>query len=472
MSSEAPAPRPDGIPVAPPDDVTTTPDPTRNRWMFAAGTLGRDMTFTLQSMFLIFFLTEILDLPDATMWWINGILFAARIFDAFTDIAMGGIVDNTTSRWGPYKPWILFGVVTSAIVTVALFTDFGFRGGAYVAFFAVAYLLWGLTWTTNDIAYWSLLPALSLDRTERERAGALAKIFATIGLFTVVVAIIPVTKALGGDAKAWTLFVVAVVAIMIAFQMVTVLGVTQPRIEVEPQHTSVREVINAVVKNDQLLWAALAMLLFYTGYTTTTAFGTYFFKYAYRDENMYSIFALVLGVSQLIGFAIFPLMRRRFTRRQVYTIATVAITIGYLIFFVAPMNMLPIGVAGILLFVGSASMVLLFMMFMTDSIEYGQWKLGKRSTAVTYALQPFVVKVASAIATAIVGVTLILTGINEANTPDDVTAGGLLGMKVMMMFVPLALILVGYALYLWKYRIDDAFHAKLIDDLRERGELV
>ena len=452
----------------------TSPDAgvTRNRWMFGVGTLGRDMVYTLQSMFLIYFLTEILDLPNATMWWVSAILFGARIFDAFTDIAMGGIVDNTTSRWGPYKPWIVFGALASAIITVLMFTDFGLTGTAFVIAFAIIYLLWGLAWTTNDISYWALLPALSLDPKEREKTGALAKIFATIGLFTVVVAIIPVTNMLGGDAPAWTTFVLAVVLVMLAFQAITVFGIREPRIVAKDQHTTAREIVAAVVKNDQLLWTALTMGLFYTGYTTTTAFGTYFFKYAYGDENMYSIFALVLGVSQLVGFAIFPLLRKRLTRRQLYTIATAAITVGYLIFFVAPMNMAPIGVAGVLLFVGSAAMVLLFMMFMTDCIEYGQWKLGRRSTAVTYALQPFVVKVSSAFATGIVGVTVILTGINEAATPADVTAGGLFGMKVMMMFVPLALILLGYVIYLRKYKIDEAFHSRIVGELKERGELV
>lgn len=452
----------------------TSPDAgvTRNRWMFGVGTLGRDMVYTLQSMFLIYFLTEILDLPNATMWWVSAILFGARIFDAFTDIAMGGIVDNTTSRWGPYKPWIVFGALASAIITVLMFTDFGLTGTAFVIAFAIIYLLWGLAWTTNDISYWALLPALSLDPKEREKTGALAKIFATIGLFTVVVAIIPVTNMLGGDAPAWTTFVLAVVLVMLAFQAITVFGIREPRIVAKDQHTTAREIVAAVVKNDQLLWTALTMGLFYTGYTTTTAFGTYFFKYAYGDENMYSIFALVLGVSQLVGFAIFPLLRKRLTRRQLYTIATAAITVGYLIFFVAPMNMAPIGVAGVLLFVGSAAMVLLFMMFMTDCIEYGQWKLGRRSTAVTYALQPFVVKVSNAFATGIVGVTVILTGINEAATPADVTAGGLFGMKVMMMFVPLALILLGYFIYLRKYKIDEAFHSRIVGELKERGELV
>ena len=100
------------------------------------------------------------------------------------------------------------------------------------------------------------------------------------------------------------------------------------------------------------------------------------------------------------------------------------------------------------------------------------WKLGRRSTAVTYALQPFVVKVSNAFATAIVGATVILTGINSAATPTDVTEGGLLGMKIMMMAFPLVLIVAGYLIYLRKYRIDEAVHAQIVSDLRDRGELL
>ncbi len=444
----------------------------RNRWTFGVGTLGRDMVYTLQAMFLIVFLTEILDLPDSTMWWVSAILLVARIFDAFTDIAMGGVVDNTRTRWGQYKPWIVVGAIASAVITVLLFVDWGLRGGAFVAAFAVTYVLWGLSWTMNDISYWSLLPALTLDRHERERIAALAKTFATIGLFIVVVAIIPATNALGGDARAWTTFAIAVVVIMLAGQSVTLIGVRVPQLQAEPQHTSVKEIVRAVVRNDQLMWVALAMLLFYTGYTTTTSFGVYFFKYAYGDEGMYAPFAAVLGVSQLIGYALFPVLRRRLSRRLLYTLATKTIALGYVVFFFSPMNMTPIGIAGVLLFVAQASIVLLLMVFMTDCIEYGQWKLGRRNTAVTFALQPFVVKVAAAFSTAIVGFTVILTGINEAQSAADVSESGLFGMKVMMMFVPLGMIVAGYLIYLWKYRIDEDFHSRIVTDLRERGELV
>ena len=444
----------------------------RNRWSFAIGTVGRDMVYSMMALFLIVYLTEVLDLDDPTLWWVNGILLAARIFDAFTDLVMGGIIDNTNTRWGQFKPWIVAGMVLTAIITVMLFTDLGLRGPAYIALFTVVYVSWGLAWTMNDIGYWSMLPSLTVDQRERERLGALAKVFATIGLFTVVVAIIPVTGMLGGDARAWQLFTLGAVAIMLLGQLVTLVGVKEPKRSGPVEHTTVREIVRAVSHNDQLLWTAVAMILFLVGYNTTTSFGVYFFKYAYRDENMFSPFAAILGVAQLLGFAIFPLLRKRYNRRTLFTVAMGLVALSYVIFFFSPMNIIPIGIAGLLLFVGGSFVIVLMIVFLTDCIEYGQWKLGRRNGAVTFALQPFINKIGGAVGTAIVGSTLIMTGINAARTPDDVTEAGLLGMRLMMMAFPMALMLASYLVYLKFYRIDEEFHARIVADLRERGELV
>lgn len=443
----------------------------RNTWAFAVGTLGRDFVYTMVTVFLIVFLTEALDLDDATMWWVNGILLAARLFDAFTDIVMGGIVDNTRTRWGSYRPWIAFGVVAASVFAVLLFTDLGLRGPAFVGVFAVVYLCWGLAWTTNDIPYWSLLPALTLDPLERERIGAVTKVFATVGQFAAVASVIPVTTALGGTPQAWTTLLVVAVIAMVAFQSITVFGVRQPDLARPQQRTTMRELATIVLRNDQLVVTSASMILFTTGYVTTTTFGVYFFKYAYRDEGMYTPFAIVLGVAQLLGYALFPLMRKALTRRQLFTTAIAMCVLGYVVFFFAPMNMIPIGVAGLLVFVANSTIVVLIMMAITDCIEYGQWRTGRRNTAVTFALQPFINKVSGALATAIVGATLILTGINAAPSPDAVTDAGLLGMRLMMMAFPMVMVVLAYLVYLRWYRIDEAFHARIVADLTERGEL-
>ena len=458
---------------------TSAADPLerRNKWTFGVGTLGRDMVYTLVSMYFLVFLTEALDLTAWELGWVSILVLVARLFDAVMDIVMGSIVDNTRSRWGHYKPWITVGVIASAAFTVLMFTDIGLRGAGWVAAFAVIYLLWGLSWTANDIPYWSMLPALTVDQKARERIGAVAKIFATIGLFSVVVAIVPLVGSEGvltqafGRTGGWTVLAIGLVVIMLLGQAVTLFGVKEPKIAVEQERTSLREIAGVVVKNDQLLWVAIAMTLFMTGYITTTSFGVYFFKYAYGDEGMYTIFGAVLGVAQLAGFASFPVLRRKFRRATLFTAAIAMIVVGYVVFFFAPMNMIPIGIAGLLLFIGQSYVVLLMLVFITDTIDYGHWKLGRRNVAVTFALQPFINKVGAAIAAAVVGITAIVSGINEADEFGDVDAQGLLIMRLVMLALPLVLIVISYLIYRAKYRIDETLHAEIIADLRLRGQL-
>ena len=449
----------------------------RNLYAFGLGTIGRDMVYALISMYLVFYLTDVLNLPDATMWWVTVIIVVARIFDAVNDPVMGVIVDNTDTRWGKFKPWIAVGALASGLFTLALFTDFGLRGSAFVVLFAVLYVLWGVTYTMNDIAYWSMLPALSTDQADREKVGSFARICANIGLFTVVAGIVPITESLagsvGGMAGAYAVFAAAVAAILVAGQSVTLFGVKENRgmFKKEPAST-LRDMVRAIFRNDQLLATTVAMVLFMVGYVTTTSFGIYFFKYAYGDEGMYALFAGVLGLSQITALALFPLFARRFSRRSLYTGGTVMVILGYLLFFFSPMRMAWIGTAGILLFLGQSFIQILMLMFLADTVEYGQWKLGRRNEAITFALQPFINKMGGALGSGVVGAVVILSGINEAGSAADVTREGLLMMKLAMLGFPPLLIAAGYGVYRRWFRIDAEFYRRIVADLESRGDLV
>jgi len=443
-----------------------------NRYMFGLGTIGRDMLYSMVSMYLLFFLTDILNLPNSMMWWMTGALTILRIFDALNDPIMGFLVDNTHSRFGKFKPWIVIGGIIGGILTVLLFFDFGLNGVKYIIVFIAIYLFWDFTYGANDIAYWSMLPSLTLDQKEREKTGSFARICANIGLFAVVVGILPVTNALGGDKRAWQITIIAIVLITWAFLCFTVFGVKEDKsIHVKQESTSLKEMFRILFKNDQLLITAISMALFMIGYCTTTSFGVYFFKYAFKNEGMYSIFAAILGVSQLTALIVFPLFSNKFSRKTLYTVATVLVVIGYIIFFVAPMNMIFIGAAGIFLFVGQAFIQLLMLMFLTDTVEYGQWKLGRRNESITFSVQPFINKIGGAIANGIVGVTLIISGINAAATPNDVTDSGLLIMKLSMLILPLFFIVAGYIIYRKKFKIDKQMYDHIISDLTARGEI-
>jgi melibiose permease/lactose/raffinose/galactose permease len=405
------------------------------------------------------------------MWYMTGALTILRIFDAVNDPFMGFLVDNTHSRFGKFKPWIAIGGVIGGVLTVLMFTDFGLTGTGYVFSFILIYLAWDLTYGANDIAYWSMLPSLTLDQKERERTGSFSRICANIGMYVAVVGILPITGALGGDKKAWFLFAVGVTLLTWIFLCFTLFGVKENRsLYKKTETTSLKAMFGVLFKNDQLLFTAISMALFMIGYSTTTSFGVYFFKYAFGNEGMYPVFAGILGISQLLALVVFPLFSKKYNRRQLYTFSTILVALGYIVFFVSPMNILPIGTAGVLIFIGQAFIQLLMLMFLADTVEYGQWKLGRRNESITFSVQPFINKIGGAIANGIVGVTLILSGINAAATPEDVTDAGLFTMKLAMLMLPMVFIAVGYIIYLWKYKIDKKLFEQIVSELEKRGD--
>ncbi len=448
----------------------------RNKYCFGLGTIGRDMFYSMESMYLLFFLTEIKNLDDNMLALVGGVLTVLRILDAFNDPITGVIIDNTHTRWGKFKPWMVIGAVVSSVCMLMMFADLPLTGGAYVAVFAVSYILWDIFYGVNDIAYWTQLPALSVDQRQRESMGAFARICANVGMYAVVVGILPVTGALtdafGGDGqRAWLTMAAAVCVIMVGFQMVTVFGVKETRSFKEEENTSLRGMVKVLFGNDQLMWTTLSMALFMVGYCTTTSFGTYYFKYAYGDETMYSVFAGVLGISQLAALAVFPKIAARMSRKKLYSLATALVVAGYVVFFFAPMNMIPIAVAGVLLFVGQAFIQTLMLMFLADTVEYGQWKLGKRNDSITFSIQPLINKLGAAMATGVVTLTLIVSGINRAESAADVSAQGLLMMKAAMMVLPLLSIALGYVVYLKKYKIDEEMYGEIVKHLKRRGDI-
>ena len=444
------------------------PSPWRNRLSFGLGTLGRDMSAALVSMYLMFYLTDVLQIPASAAVTVTAIIVVMRVFDALNDPVMGVIVDNTRSRWGKFKPWVALGAALWAAGTVGIFVDTGLTGTWFLVWFTVVYLLWSVAYTINDISFWGMLPALSQDQTERERIGVIARICANVGLFAVVVAVLPVTKrlgeALGRLQLGWLAFAVILVVLMLAFQSLTLLF-TRQRVTAPPMSTSFRALAQVIGRNDQLLWVGASMLLFMGGYMTVTSLGIYYFKYVYRDEDTYPVFAAILAVAQLLGLAVFPLLRRQLKRRDLHTLAVGLCLAGLGVFWFAGSSLALVTVAGVLVFTGQAFLQLLMLMFIADCVEYGQWKLGRRNESVTLSVQPFIYKASNAIGSGFVGLALVVSGISGAATVDDVTPAGIAAFKAVMLLIPLALFALSWLVLRAGYRLDERRYAEIVADL-------
>lgn len=445
---------------------------SRNKYFFGLGTVGRDMFYAFESNAILYFLSDVLSLPLWVFAATSMVLSVLRIFDALNDPITGLIVDNIHSPWGKFKPAILVGGVASAVFYLVLFGNIG-SGWGFILLFGAAYLLWDISYGLNDIAYWTLLPALSTDQKQREKNGAFARICANIGMFAIMIGWQPITQAMGNTPRAWFLVACAMCVFYLGFLCFPLFGVREDRSIVQSEEkTTLKQMWNAIAKNDQLLWTTLAMALFQIGYCTTTGFAIYYMKYLFGNENMYAVLAAVCGVAQLAALAVFPLFSRRFDRKQLYSGATALVLAGYLVFFFAEHSLALIAISAVLLFIGQAFIQLLMLMFLADTIEYGQWKLNKRNESVTFSIQPLVNKIGGALSTGIISIALILSGIKQGEqTAASISAGGQAVVKIAMLALPLVMIVAGYCIYLKKYKLDEKTYASILKDLEARGEL-
>ena len=459
----------------------------RNKICFGLGTVGRDALYSLVSMYLLVHLTDVVGFSDGGLAVIGIMLTLFGIFDAVIDPFVGAIVDSTKTKWGKFKPWILIGMIGTGVLTVLMFHNFRVGETAHIVMLGVTYLFFSIFFSLNDIAYWSLMPAISKDQSVREGVGAFARICANVGMFAMVLIYLNVPSMFawtGLDARdIYFIFAIIVAVIMCLFQSITLFGVKEDRSRLEREEkTTLKDLFRALIGNDQLLVTAVSMALFMIGYCTTTGFGTYYFKYAYGDEGIYMVFAAVLAVAQLTALSVFPLFRKTFTRKQLYTGSMIAVTISYIIFFLSFEYLPLIVIAGLGLFFAQAFIQLLMLLFLADAVEYGEWKLGKRNEAASFAVQPFINQFGGAASKGVVSFTLIISGINMianaagadpehaaeiiAATPDS----AIWIMKISMMILPLICILIGFVLYMKKFKIDEVTYAQILEDLKAREE--
>jgi melibiose permease len=162
---------------------------------YGLGAVGKDMVYMLSATYVLYYFQDILGVSAAAM---GVILMVARVFDAFNDPIMGAIVAKTKTRWGKFRPWLLIGTVTNAIVLYLMFSaPPSLNAGGLVAYAAVTYILWGVTYTMMDIPYWSMIPAFTEGGKEREGLTTLARSCAGVGSAVITIITVMSVSALG-----------------------------------------------------------------------------------------------------------------------------------------------------------------------------------------------------------------------------------------------------------------------------------
>ncbi len=443
---------------------------SKERLYYGAGALGKDLVYGFVAGYILFFLNDIIGINALFL----GTLFLfARAFDAINDPIMGMIVENTRSKYGKFRPWILIGTLSNAVILVLLFTVPNLSMLGMQIYVSLLYILWGVTYTLMDIPYWSMIPALTMVQKERENIAVVARVFAGIGFTLVTVATVPLVKMIGGGNDR---FGYSMVAVGISVLFVLLIGMTvknvKEHVTVAQDKVSIRKLFNLLLSNDQLLIVMITVVLFNISTYITTTLGIYFFKYDVKNEVLYSVFAGVAGIAQILAMLCFPLISRFLVRKQIFTLGVTTSIVGYLGLFTAGqfkiLSLPLLFFSGFLIFVGLGFMNILTTAMLADTVEYGEWKLGVRSESIVFSVQTFVVKLASAVSAFIVGLGLSIIGFIPDVLQSEVT---LTGLRFMMFLMPILGLVLSLIIYLKFYKIDATFYQQLVADLEKAGHL-
>lgn len=430
---------------------------TKNMLMFSLGTIGRDFLYFLFNSFLMTFILFTKTIDNKMLTAVGAIIVVARIFDALNDPIMGGIVENTRTKWGKYKPWQLLGAVLTGAVIISVFCV-KLDGWSYIGFLAFAYLMFSITFTMNDISYWGMLPSLTSDEHERNKLTSCAQLLASagVGLASLLIPLFTTgSLAKWGAPTGYKVIGIISAVLMVLFQLFTILGVKEkPLPPIKPDKSdrlTLKKMFQTIAKNDQLLWCALIMLIFSIG--TGVVGGGLLTMYVYFEfgyEGGYTLLiGLGYGIISTLFTATYPWLSKKFGRNKILYSAGIATIFGFalmLIFALAIPTGAPnssewfakfILIAVAYTFIGyGAGFYMIMVINMANTVEYNEWKYGQRNESLIFSLRPFTAKLSSALTQALVigvyAVASITTYTNAISNIENEASKNLITNKVKM----------------------------------------
>ena len=448
---------------------------------YGLGAVGKDMVYMLSASYVLYYFQDLLGVNAAAM---GVILLAARIFDAFNDPIMGVIVAKTKTKMGKFRPWLLIGTLTDAVVLFMMFAaPPALNGSGLVAYAAITYILWGVTYTMMDIPFWSMIPAFTKTGKEREGLTTLARSCSGVGSAIITVITMICVQAFGnmfaqGATKAVEIerigfkwFTLAVAVIFIIFEVVCVINIKE-KSTVDMKAAKIKEMFKALVQNDQAMAVVIAIVLINCSIYLTSNLVIYFFKYDFGGSqwyNSYTTFNIFGGAIQVLSMMVlYTILRKKFSSLQIFYISLGMAICGYAALFVlmfTPMkNVYLLFIPAFFIFAANGLLSILTTVFLANTVDYGELKNGRRDESVIFSMQTFVVKFASGVAIFIASMCLQIFSLSNADTTEAekledlskyVAESSKVGLRMTMAVVPIVGLIVAFFWFKSRYKLTD-----------------
>lgn len=480
----------------------------KERNMYLIGLAGQNMIYNIIGTGLYFYFQSVIFLPAIA---ISIFMAIARVWDAINDPMMGTLVDRTRTKWGKCRPYLIFSPPVICIITILTFINgmYGHdnssaKNALIIAWAAVSYILWGMSYTVGDIPLWGITALITEDDKDRAKILALARIFAGIGGGLVLVAIVPASQALGKAIESASLsadaaqkrafLIVAIVLSLIGCGLFELTGIfTKERVAVSEESHTMKENFKMMWANKPfrqqlisgILRSPVALLMNIAMTLLAYYYGNYY--------GNYTKYLIMLGggifIGQFVVMAVTPKLAVKYEKKNLLIIATllsaVAFALVFVVYLLAPLDLdKPVWMACLaVLFAvaggGQGALNVLQSIMIADAVDYEEYLNGIRPDGVFFSGQSFITKLSAGIASIISGAVYAIIGFSDVNVQavnNALRAGASFKTDYpeysMAMFllcsIPPAIGLLLSALPLRKYALSDSEHSRILDELNHK----
>ncbi|MDR1675963.1 MAG: glycoside-pentoside-hexuronide (GPH):cation symporter, partial [Tannerella sp.] len=432
----------------------------KEKLAYGAGDVGNNFLFQIGQLYLLKFYTDTLGLPAATA----GLVFlVTKIWDGFVDVAVGAWIDGRKhiGRRGRFRPFMCYAAVPLAILTVVSVTapEFSLTGKTVWAF--GTYMAFGVAYSLFNIPYGSMIPAISQHPVERADLAAFRWTGSTTGLLLITVGFIPIVRAFEDVRTGYVAAGVVFALAGLLLQACCYANVREHYAVRKPEKRQGKRADNyrALLKNTPLIILCLANLFTFSAYNVKLAVQAFYCQYTLGDLSILPYMGFFSIGCIYIGVAVVPFFVRRFGKKAVFITGAAIWGAADLSAFLFVHDTLSFILFACAAFFGSSFINTLNWAFVSDAVEYGEWKTGIRAEGTVYSSFTFFRKISQAAAGFIPGVILALVGYvpNAVQTPEAIR-----GINGLMFVYPGVLALATFVLVGCAYRLSDRRFSEIV----------
>jgi sugar (glycoside-pentoside-hexuronide) transporter len=429
---------------------------------YSVGDLGINLNFQMVGFYLAYFYTDVFGLSAGH---VAGLFLVARIWDAVNDPMMGYFADHTKTRWGKFRPYLLFCAVPLNLLLIACFftPEFSYSGKLVYAY--VTYILQGMLFTAVGLPYSSINAVMTQDSQERSVISSWRMFFAVVvalGFIAIcgkpIVNLFP-TEQQGFFGLAVILGISSTLLLWFAFSQ------AKERVEVPREKYHVKDMFTILLKNRELMILALAMLLNTGVWVIGNTVALYYFKYILHDADLQSLFFRYMIPCNIVGVILTPILTKYFGKHKIFMVGSFIVFAFSLGRYFAPDSSLTI-IFGLSMVstVGQMLCSVTQWAMLPDTIEYGQLKTGFRSEGIPYAFFSFMQKAGMALAGSFATFVMSKTGY-VANS--ELVPAAEEGIRWLFNIVPaFCSLLCLFSLFF--YRLNEKRYAEVLDQLKAK----